>query len=139
MQWVQTLKDQGDLVGKLCEKEKSNFVGPEIKGKKLGVIGLGAIGVIVCNAAVNLGMKVYGYDPYVSIDNAWNLSQAVVHATDLKEIYENCDYITFHVPANHDTSGMINSESIAMMKQGVRLINLARGELAVENLSLIHI
>ena len=133
MEWVKTLKGNGDQVGKLCEKGKSQFVGPEIKGKRLGVVGLGAIGVMVCNAAVDLGMKVYGYDPYVSIDNAWNLSQSVQHAKTLKEIYENCDYITLHVPATSETKGMINSESIAMMKSNVRIINLARGELVVEN------
>lgn len=133
MEWVKTLKGNGDQVGKLCEKGKSQFVGPEIKGKRLGVVGLGAIGVMVCNAAVDLGMKVYGYDPYVSIDNAWNLSQSVQHAKTLKEIYENCDYITLHVPATPETKGMINSESIAMMKSNVRIINLARGELVVEN------
>lgn len=129
IEWVKGLEGTDAEITKQCEKGKSQFAGPEIKGKKLGVIGLGAIGVLVCNAAVELGMKVYGYDPYVSVDNAWNLSQAVNHSNSLKEIYENCDYITIHVPATPDTKGMINSESIAMMKNGVRIINLARGEL----------
>lgn len=130
--WVKSLKGNGDQIPKMCEKGKSQFVGPEIQGKKLGVIGLGAIGVLVCNAAVDLGMQVYGYDPYVSIKNAWHLSQAVHHTTDLNEIFENCDYITMHVPATPDTKGMINKDSIALMKDNVRIINLARGELVVE-------
>lgn len=132
LDWVQNLDCAPDEVGKACEKGKSQFTGPEIKGKKLGVIGLGAIGVLVANAAVDLGMKVYGYDPYMSIDNAWNLSQAVLHAESLKEIYENCDYISLHLPATSDTKEMINSESIAMMKTGVRIVNLARGQLVHE-------
>jgi D-3-phosphoglycerate dehydrogenase len=129
MEWIKTLKGEGDQVGKLVEKGKSQFVGPEISGKTLGVIGLGAIGVLVANAASSLGMKVYGYDPYISIDAAWGLSHKIQHATSLKQIYENCDYITVHVPCNSETKGMINSESIAMMKNGVRILNFARGEL----------
>lgn len=129
MEWVQTLKGEGDAVSKLVEKGKSKFVGPEIKGKKLGVIGLGAIGVQVANAANSLGMKVFGYDPYISVDAAWGLSQKVFHATSLNEIYETCDYITIHVPCTKETKGMINSESIAMMKNGVRILNFSRGEL----------
>ncbi|MBC8611693.1 D-3-phosphoglycerate dehydrogenase [uncultured Ruminococcus sp.] len=129
MEWIKTLKGEGDQVSKLVEKGKGKFVGPEISGKALGVIGLGAIGVLVCNAASALGMKVYGYDPYLSVDAAWGLSHKIQHATSLKEIYENCDYITVHVPCNKETKGMINSESIAMMKNGVRLLNFARGEL----------
>ena len=132
MDWVQTLKGQGAEVGKLVEKGKSNFVGPELKGKKLGVIGLGAIGVLVANAAISLGMTVYGYDPYLSVDAAWGMHTSVIHATSLRDIYENCDYITLHVPCNTETKGMINASSISMMKTGVRILNFARGELVVE-------
>ncbi len=129
MEWVKTLKGEGAEVGKLVEKGKSKFVGPEIMGKTLGVIGLGAIGVLVANAATALGMKVYGYDPYISINAAWGLSQEVEHATSLKEVYENCDYISVHVPCNNETKGMINASSIAMMRNGVRILNFSRGEL----------
>ncbi len=127
--WVKTLKDEGDAVAKLVEKGKSNFVGPEIAGKKLGVIGLGAIGVLVANAATHLGMTVYGYDPYISINAAWDLSRSVKHANSLSEIYAECDYITIHVPCTPETKGMISQESIATMKTGVRILNFARGEL----------
>lgn len=129
LEWVNTLKGQGDDVPKQVEKGKSQFTGPEIMGKKLGVIGLGAIGVQVANAAQALGMTVYGYDPYISIDGAWRLARDVVHAASLKEIYENCDYITIHVPCNKETKGFINASSIATMKTGVRILNFARGEL----------
>lgn len=129
MDWVKTLKGSGADVTKLVEKGKSQFVGPEIMGKKLGVIGLGAIGILVANAAKSLGMTVYGYDPYLSVDAAWGLSRSIIHATSLKEIYENCDYITLHIPANKETKGSINADTIAMMKPGVRIINFARGEL----------
>ncbi len=132
MEWVQTLKGQGAEVGKLVEKGKSNFVGPELKGKKLGVIGLGAIGVLVANAAISLGMTVYGYDPYLSVDAAWGMHTSVIHSTSLRDIYENCDYITLHVPCNTETKGMINASSINMMKTGVRILNFARGELVVD-------
>ena len=131
LNWTQTLKGKGDEVSKLVEKGKSNFVGPEITGKKLGVIGLGPMGVLVANAAAALGMKVYGYDPYLSVDAAWGLSTATVHAKSLKEIYENCDYITLHLPCNNETKGMINAVSIGSMKAGDRLLNFARGELVV--------
>ena len=131
LDWMKTLKGKGDEVSKLVEKGKSQFVGPEISGKKLGVIGLGAIGVLVANAASHLGMTVYGYDPYLSVNAAWDLSHNVKHATSLKEIFESCDYITVHVPATPETKGMINSESIATMKTGVRILNFARGDLAV--------
>lgn len=131
LEWVKTLADKGDEVSKLVEKGKSQFAGPEIAGKTLGIIGLGAIGVKVANAAVHLGMNVLGYDPYISVDGAWELSRSVHHAKSLKEIFETCDYITIHVPCNADTKGMINSESIATMKSGVRILNFARGELVV--------
>ena len=127
--WAKTLKGKGAEVGKLVEKGKSAFAGPEIKGKSLGVIGLGAIGVMVANAASNLGMKVYGYDPYLSVDSAWNLTQNAIHALDLKEIYANCDYITIHVPLTPETKAFINADSISAMKDGVRILNFARGDL----------
>ncbi len=127
--WVQTLKGEGDAVGKLVEKGKSAFAGPEIMGKKLGVIGLGAIGVMVANAAVALGMEVYGYDPFLSVDAAWRLSRAIRHANTLDEIYAKCDYITVHVPLTPDTKGMIGADALAAMKDGVRVLNFARGGL----------
>lgn len=129
--WVQTIKDEPD-VAKLVEKGKSKFAGKEIQGKKLGVIGLGAIGVLVANAANRLGMKVYGYDPFISVDNAWNLSRDVVHVKTREEIYTECDYITVHTPLIEDTDPsvntkeMINAETIAKMKDGVIILNFAR-------------
>ena len=131
MEWVQTLKGEGDAVPKLVEQGKSRFSGPELIGKKLGVVGLGAIGVKVANFARHFGMQVYGYDPYMSVDTAWSISRDIKHAASLKEIYENCDFISLHVPMTQDTKGMINSESIQMMKHGVRLLNFARAELVV--------
>lgn len=129
MEWMATLKGKGEEVPKLVEKGKSQFVGPEILGKSLGVIGLGAIGAQVANAAAALGMKVYGYDPYISVDAAWGMDRAIIHAKSLKEVYETCDYITLHLPCNSETKGMINASSIQMMKTGVRILNFARGEL----------
>ena len=129
IQWAQTLKDEGDAVAKLVEKGKSAFVGPEIAGKKLGVIGLGAIGILVANAAKSLGMDVYGYDPYLSVDAAWRLSRSIHHATNLDQIFSECDYITVHVPLTPDTKYMINADAIAKMPDGVRILNFARGEL----------
>lgn len=129
MEWAQTLKGQGDAVGKLTEKGKSQFVGPELKGKKLGVIGLGAIGVLVANAAKSLGMEVYGYDPYLSVEHAWSLSRAIHHASGYEQIFADCDYITMHVPLTGDTRGFINATTLATMKDGVRIFNFSRGEL----------
>ena len=129
IEWAQTLKGKGDEVGKLVEKGKGQFGGPEILGKKLGVIGLGAIGIKVANAAEALGMTVYGYDPFLSVDAAWSLSRTVRHATGMEQIFAECDYITVHVPLNNDTRGMINEKTIATMKDGVRILNFARGEL----------
>ena len=129
IEWAKTLKGNGGEVTKMVEKGKSAFVGPEIRGKKLGVIGLGAIGVLVANAANSLGMKVYGYDPFISIKSAWNLTHNAVYVKDLKEIYENCDYITVHVPLTPDTKGFINADSIKDMKDGVRILNFARADL----------
>ncbi len=133
IEWAKTLKGKGDEVGKLVEKGKGAFVGPEIGGKTLGVVGLGAIGILVANAARSLGMEVYGYDPYLSVDAAWGLSRSIRHARTLDEIYSSCDYITVHVPLTPDTKGMINAESIAKMKDGVRLLNFARGDLVLSS------
>ena len=129
IEWAKTLKGNGAEVGKLVEKGKSAFTGPEILGKSIGIIGLGAIGVRVANAANHLGMSVYGYDPYLSVNAAWNLTHNAIHAMSLKEIYEKCDYISIHVPLTPDTKGFVNAESIAMMKDGVRILNFARGDL----------
>ena len=129
LEWTKTLKGKGSDVSKLVEKGKGQFAGPEIKGKSLGVIGLGAIGILVANAAKNLGMEVYGYDPYLSVDAAWGLSRWVHHARTLDEIFANCDYLTVHVPLTPDTKGLINADSIAKMKDEVRILNFARGEL----------
>ena len=129
MEWLKTLKGEGDNVGKLVEKGKSQFAGPEIKGKKLGVIGLGAIGALVANAAVDLGMEVYGADPFLSVDGAIHLSDKVNYVKSNKEIFEKCDYITLHAPATAETKGMINAESIAAMKKNVRILNFARADL----------
>ena len=129
IEWAKTLKDEGDEVGKLVEKGKGQFVGPEIQGKTLGVIGLGAIGVLVANAAEKLGMTVLGYDPYLSVNAAWSVSHNIRHCTDINEIYEKSDYITIHVPATPETKGMINAATISLMKDGVRILNFARGTL----------
>ena len=127
--FVKTLKDKGDEAAKLAEKGKSAFAGPEIMGKKLGVIGLGAIGVLVANSAKALGMDVYGYDPYLSVDAAWGLSSTIHHAKSLQDIFSICDYISIHVPLNNETRDLINAASIAGMKDGIRILNFARGEL----------
>ncbi len=129
IEWAKTLKGNGAEVTKLVEKGKSAFVGPEIKGKNLGVIGLGAIGVQVANAANHLGMHVYGYDPFLSINSAWNLTHNAIRAMDMKEIFENCDYITVHVPLTNDTKGFLNAEAFAAMKEGVRILNFSRADL----------
>ncbi len=129
MEWIKTLKGKGDEVGKLVEKGKSQFAGPEIKGKKLGIIGLGAIGALVAGAAAALGMEVYGADPFLSVDGALRLPATVHYVKSNKEIFETCDYITLHAPATADTKGMINAETIATMKKSVRILNFARGDL----------
>ncbi|MBQ8689438.1 MAG: phosphoglycerate dehydrogenase [Clostridia bacterium] len=126
IEWAKTLKGNGAEVGKMVEKGKGAFAGPEIRGKTLGVVGLGAIGVLVANAASELGMTVYGYDPYLSLQNAWNLSHNIKRATELKEIYEACDYISLHIPLNAQTKGTVNKAAIDAMKDGVRILNFAR-------------
>ncbi len=137
LDWVKTLKGNGAEVSKMVEKGKSAFAGPEIKGKKLGVIGLGAIGVLVANAADALGMEVYGYDPFLSVDAAWSLSRTIHHAASLDEIFTNCDYITLHVPLTPDTKEVICKKNIAMMKDNVRILNFARGDL-VNNADILE-
>ena len=132
IEWTKTLAGQGDEIGALAEKGKSNFVGPEIEGKTLGVVGLGAIGVRVANAAHHLGMDVIGYDPYLSVDAAWNLTRFAHKANDLKTVLEKADYITIHVPATPQTKGMFNSEAFAIMKNGARLLNFSRDSLVDE-------
>ena len=123
--WVQEYEEDGDIA-KITEKKKKAFAGTEIRGKKLGVIGLGAIGVRVANVAIHLGMDVYGYDPYVSVDAAWMLSRNIHHAKTVDELYKECDYITIHVPALEDTKGMIDKNAIGLMKDGVVILNFAR-------------
>lgn len=129
IEWAKTLKGNGAEVPKMVEKGKSAFTGPELVGKNLGVIGLGAIGIGVANTAKSLGMEVYGYDPYLSVDAAWHLSRSIKHSSNLDEIFANCDYITVHVPLTDETKGMINSKTISGMKDGVRILNFARGDL----------
>mgnify|MGYP000010861927 CR=1 FL=1 len=129
--WVQENEEDGNIL-KDAEKAKKQFAGCEIEGKKLGVIGLGAIGVLVANAAVHLGMEVYGYDPFISVDAAWSLSRNIHHINEVSEIYRDCDYITIHVPLLESTKKMIGREEIAQMKDGVVLLNFARDLLVDE-------
>lgn len=131
IEWAKSAKDDANIA-KAAEKEKKKFAGTEIYGKKLGVIGLGAIGVKVANAAVSLGMEVYGYDPYISVAGAWNLSRSVKHIATTEEIFKECDYITIHVPLLDSTKGMINKEAFDMMKDGVVILNYARDVLVDE-------
>lgn len=133
--WVHDHEEDGDIA-KAAEKAKKAFAGTEIEGKKLGVIGLGAIGVLVANAAVHLGMDVYGYDPYVSVESAWKLSRSIHHAKTVDEVYKECDYITIHVPALPDTKGMINKNAINLMKDGVVILNYAR-DVLVESEAIV--
>lgn len=129
MDWAKTLKGQGAEVGKLVEKGKSQFVGPEIMGKTLGIVGLGAIGVKVANTALSLGMKVVGYDPFLSVNAALNLKPGVEVVKTLPEVYAVSDYITLHLPYNAETKNTVCADSLAKMKDGVRILNFARGEL----------
>ena len=129
--WVQENEEDGNIA-KDAEKAKKAFAGCELEGKKLGVIGLGAIGVLVANAATHLGMEVYGYDPYISVDSAWRLSRSIRHAKTVDEIYKDCDYITIHVPATDTTKGMIDQDALSLMKKGVVVLNFARNVLVEE-------
>ncbi len=130
-EWAQANKDD-ENIAKTAEKAKKAFAGKEIKGKKLGVIGLGAIGAMIANAAIALGMEVYGYDPYVSVDAAWKISRDVKHITNVNDIYTDCDIITIHVPLLDSTKGMVDAEAIAKMKDGVMFLNFARDVLVDE-------
>ena len=129
--WVRDNKENPDIA-KLAEKEKKKFAGIEVQDKRLGIIGLGAIGVRVANAAKHLGMEVYGYDPYISVDAAWNLSRDIKHVLSVDDIYENCDIITIHVPLMDSTKNTINEEAISKMKDGVIILNFARDLLCDE-------
>ncbi len=134
--WAKGLGGKGDEIPDLAEKGKSQFVGPEIKGKTLGVIGLGAIGAMVANDAVGLGMKVIGFDPFISVDAAWSLSRAVHKAESLDALLAKADYISIHVPQTNETKGIINADKLRIMKKGVRIFNFARGGL-VNNADII--
>lgn len=136
IEWIEQQKEN-ENIGKLAEKQKKQFAGCEIKGKRLGVIGLGAIGAMVANTAIYLGMEVYGYDPYISVDTAWKLSRDVKHISHLEDIFRECDYITLHVPLLESTKGMVSREGIAMMKDGVVLLNFSR-DLLVDEEALVE-
>ena len=136
--WTKSQAENLDVTA-AAEKEKKKFAGTELLGKKLGIIGLGAIGVKVANAATHLGMDVYGYDPYISVDAAWNLSRNIHHINDVEDIYRQCDYITIHVPLLDSTKKMINSDAIAKMKDGVVILNFARDLLVDEEAVLAAI
>ncbi|MGM7722266.1 phosphoglycerate dehydrogenase [Metabacillus sp. Hm71] len=130
--WTKTLEGEGDQIPKLVEAGKKQFVGKEIKGKTLGVIGLGAIGALVANDALDLDMDVIGFDPFISVDTAWNLSRKVQRAMTLEQLFANSDYITVHVPLTNDTKGMFNKETFGIMKDDVHILNFSRGELVNE-------
>ena len=132
VEWARTLKGQGDAIEKAVEKGKKAFVGPELRGKTLGVVGLGAIGVLVANAAVALGMNVIGYDPMISVEHAWKLSQSVKRENSQDELFSECDFITVHVPMTDRTRGMIGRRALSLCKKGVRILNYARGGLVDE-------
>jgi D-3-phosphoglycerate dehydrogenase len=136
IEWVAQQEDKVDI-DKRAEKQKKQFAGCEIAGKKLGIIGLGAIGAMVANSASALGMEVYGYDPYLSIDAAWNLSRTIKHITNVEDIYTKCDYITIHVPLLESTRKMINRDAFSKMKDGVVLLNFAR-DLLVDEEALVE-
>lgn len=131
IEWAKSAKDDADIA-KTAEKQKKNFAGSELSGKKLGVIGLGAIGVLVANAATHLGMEVLGYDPYISVNAAWSLSRSVKHISNVEDIYKQCDFITIHVPLMDSTKGMIDKSAISLMKDGVVVLNFARDLLVDE-------
>lgn len=132
VQWAKTLIDEGDKVPALVEKGKANFGGSEIKGKTLAVVGLGAIGVLVANAAQSLGMNVIGYDPYISIDHAWNLHHDIIRAFGVESMFAKADFVTLQIPLMAETTGFINADRIKLMKDGVKILNFARGELVVD-------
>ena len=131
IEWVKEFQ-QEEEIAKLAEAQKKMFAGSELDGKKLGVIGLGAIGVLVANAATHMGMEVYGYDPYVSVDSAWQLSRSIHHAMSVEEIYKSCDFISIHVPFTDKTKGMIDANAISLMKENAVILNFARDQLVCE-------
>jgi D-3-phosphoglycerate dehydrogenase len=135
IEWLES-QEPSDELAKKVEKQKKQFAGSEIAGKKLGIIGLGAIGVMVANAAVNLGMEVYGYDPYLSLKAAWNLSSSIKYVKDIEDLYRDCDFITIHVPFNESTRGLIDAKAFELMKDGVVLLNFAR-DLLVDQDALV--
>ena len=137
IQWAGTLKGQGAAVEKAVEKGKSAFVGPELRGKTLGVVGLGAIGVLVANAAVRLGMNVVGYDPMISVDHAWNLSHSIRRETSLDALLTCCDFISLHIPLNDKTRGIIGTRALSVCRKGIRIMNFARAAL-VDDAALIE-
>ena len=128
IEWVRSIAGAGEEIPNLVEKKKTEFAGPELLGKTLGVIGLGAVGALVANAGVDLNMRVLGYDPFLSVDAAWRLSRKVIHTENLEELYQSCDYISINVPFTEDTRNMLNREAFARMKDGVRIINESRAE-----------
>ena len=133
MRWVYNYDDPDVPVEVAMEKIKKQFAGPEYYRKTIGVIGTGNVGSLVANIALDMGMKVYGYDPYLSVAAAWRVSRHVIRVDDLDTLLKNCDYITLHTPLTDETRGMINAERIAKMKDGVRIINYARGEVVDED------
>ena len=133
IEWEQTLKGHGDAIEKEVEKGKSAFAGPELRGKTLGVVGLGAIGVLVANSAIALGMNVVGYDPMISVDHAWRLSQSVRHENSLDALFSCCDFLTVHVPLNDKTRGLIGRRAFSLCRKGIRIMNFARGGLVDED------
>ena len=133
IEWERTLSGHGDAIEKEVEKGKSAFVGPELRGKTLGVIGLGAIGVLVANAAIALGMNVVGYDPMISVEHAWKLSRSVRHENSLDALFSVCDFLTVHVPLNDKTRGMIGARAFSLCRKGIRIMNFARGGLVDED------
>ena len=139
VEWVESLAPEGDKIPALVEKGKNAFAGPEVSGKRLGVIGLGAIGSRVANAALKLDMEVSGYDPYLSVDSAWNLSSKVEHVTDLNVLFRTCDYLTMHIHSTPETFHYLNAETFAKMKPGMRILNFARGELVDDDALLTAI
>ena len=136
VEWVKSIAGEGDKIPELVEKGKSNFAGPELMGKTIGVLGLGATGALVANACLALDMNVIGYDPFLSVESAWRLSRDVKRADDLGEIYRNCDYISANIPYNEDTHHMIDERALSMMKPGVRIINESRAEVVDDDAML---
>ncbi len=134
--WVKTIADEGDRIPDIVERNKAAFTGPELMGKTIGVVGLGATGALIANICLELGMQVYGYDPYMSVESAWRLSREVMRAEDITEIYRKCDYISINVPYTDGTKGMFDAKAFSLMKQGVRIINESRAEVVDDDAML---